>query len=159
MSTNAVPSYVPPPWDAEPTAPRPRLGELLMRRGFIDEKQLSWALGEASAKNELLGIVLLRARLIFEDELARTLSEQLSIPYLNIGHIGVDAGVARLLPAEVGTAVAAIPVRVSDGVIQVAFGDPTDPKALAAVEEALPQMSIAVAEMSAIQTAWRSLAR
>ena len=155
--TKASPSYVAPPWDAVPTA-RPRLGELLIRRGFIDEKQLAWALGEAQAKNELLGVVLLRERIIFEDELARTLSQQLSIPYLNIRHIGVDAAVARLLPAEVGEAAIAIPVRATDGVVQVAFADPTDPSALTAVTGRLPKTSIAVAEMSEIKRAWQSLA-
>jgi len=157
MPTNAARSYVAPPWDAVPSK-RPRLGELLTRRGFIDEKQLAWALAEASAKNELLGVVLLRERMIFEDELARTLSQQLSIPYINIGHIGVDGAVARLLPADVGFAAVAIPVRVSNGVVQVAFADPTDPQATAAVEERLPHMSVAVAEMSEIRRAWQSIA-
>jgi hypothetical protein len=155
---NPAPPYTVPPWDAGPSAPRPRLGELLTRRGFIDEAQLSWALKQASAKNEMLGVVLLRERMIFEDELARTLSQQLSIPYLNIGHIGVDAAVARLLPIEVGIAAAAIPVRVSNGIVQVAFADPTDPQALTSVEQRLPQMSIAVAELSEIKRAWQSLA-
>ena len=42
----------------------PRLGELLVRKGFITDDQLAWALGEARATNELLGIVLLRERMI-----------------------------------------------------------------------------------------------
>jgi type II secretion system (T2SS) protein E len=142
----------------EATASRPRLGELLVARGFISEHQLALALNEARESGELLGVVLLSKQLIFEDELARTLSQQLSIPYINIGHIGVDAAVARLLPIEVGIAAAAIPVRVGNGIVQVAFADPTDPQALTSVEQRLPQMSIAVAELSEIKRAWQSLA-
>src|SRR5437764_10717977 len=63
---------------------RPRLGELLVRRNFISEEQLTTALNEARETCELLGVVLLKRQLIFEDELARTLSEQLSIPYISV---------------------------------------------------------------------------
>jgi type IV pilus assembly protein PilB len=138
--------------------PRPRLGELLIRKGFIDEAQLAQALGEAQTTGELLGVVLLRTRMIFEDELARTLSEQLSVPYINIAHLGVDAAVVRLMPPEVGMSAAAIPVRMRSDGVQVAFGDPTDPKALTAVEAHLPRISLAVAELSQIKRAWQKFA-
>src|SRR5262245_59053025 len=55
----------------------PRLGELLIRKGFVTEDQLKWALADSRHTGELLGVVLLRRQLIFEDELARTLSDQL----------------------------------------------------------------------------------
>jgi hypothetical protein len=97
--------------------------------------------------------------MIFEDELARTLSQQLSLPYINIRQVGVDAGAARLLPVEVGMAAAAIPIRVGSDGVQVGFGDPTDDEALNAVTPHLPRISIAVAEVSEIKRAWQSLAR
>jgi type IV pilus assembly protein PilB len=138
---------------------RPRLGELLIRKGYIDKDQLASALEEARQTKELVGVVLLRKQLVFEGELARTLSDQLSVPYINIRQVGVDRFVTRLLPADVGIAAIAIPVRVlADDVVQVAFGDPTDPQALDAVAAHLPQTSIAVSEVSAITDAWRKIA-
>ena len=137
----------------------PRLGELLVRKGFITDDQLAWALGEARATNELLGIVLLRERMIFEDELARTLSQQLSIPYIGIMQIGVNPHVARMLPADVGEAAAAIPVRANEHSVQVVFADPTDPRAYAAVCAHLPEIDVAVAELSDIRLAWRTIAQ
>jgi hypothetical protein len=97
--------------------------------------------------------------MIFEDELARTLSEQLSIPYLSIMRIGVEPYAARLLPPEVGQAAAAIPVRTSGATVHVAFADPTDPAAISAVRAHLPNIEIAVAELSDIRSAWREVAR
>jgi len=139
---------------------RPRLGELLVQKGYIDRSQLTWALEEAYVTNELLGVVLLRKKLIFEPELARTLSEQLAVPYININGVGVDRMIARLLPAEIGRAAIAIPVRMqTDNTVQVAFGDPSDRRALTAVEEHLPRMSIAVAEVSAIIDEWQKIER
>src|SRR5438094_827240 len=49
------------PAAAIPSAPKigePRIGELLVRKGFISEEQLAWALTESRATNELLGVVL-----------------------------------------------------------------------------------------------------
>jgi hypothetical protein len=145
-----------------PPVPRtgaPRLGTLLVAKGYLTPDQLSAALEESRETGDLLGIVLLRRELIFEDELARTLSQQLSIPYISIGRVGVDASVTRLLPAEVGASAAAIPVRAQGTALQVAFADPTDPRALAEVERHLPRIEVAVAELSDIRLAWRTATR
>jgi hypothetical protein len=144
---------VPPPEGFGP----PRLGQLLVAKGYITEEQLAVALTESRVTQDLLGVVLLREELIFEDELARTLSEQLAIPYISIMRVGVDESVARLLPADVGAAAAAIPVREIGAMVQVAFADPTDPRALAAVGLYLPNIKPAVAELSDIRLAWRGL--
>jgi len=150
-----TPLLVPRPWKPG----LPRLGELLIGKGMIGEEELAWALGEARATNQLLGIVLLRERMIFEDELARTLSEQLSIPYISIMRVGVDLSVVRRLPSEVGAAVAAIPIRMDGGCVQVGFADPTDPEAQAAVREHLPNISLAVSVLSDIKMAWQEFNR
>ena len=151
------PALLVPPPPSSANQP-PRLGELLVRKGFITEEQLASSLTEARAANELLGIVLLRLGLIYEEELARTLSEQLSVPYISVGRVGVNAYTARLLPASVGNEVAAIPVRTRGEAVQVAFADPTDPKALAAVRKHLPSIDVAVAELTDIRSAWRRVA-
>jgi hypothetical protein len=134
---------------------RPRLGELLVRRNFITEEQLTVALNEARETGELLGVVLLKRQLIFEDELARTLSEQLSIPYISVMRVGVDAGVTCLMPAAEGHRIAAIPVREDGGEIQVAFADPTDREALEVVHRYIEHLRPAVSELSDIRMAWR----
>ena len=144
--------------DRSKSAEPPRLGSLLVRKGLISEDQLAVALTEARASNDLVGRVLLRNQWIFEDELARVLSEQLDIPYLSIMRIGVNVEVVQLLPADVGMDVAAIPVRRRGDAIHVAFADPTDQRALESVQEHLPMIDVAVAELSDIMAAWRQVA-
>jgi hypothetical protein len=165
---NGFPARLERPAAAEPAgaAPKrapllkgPRLGELLIRKGFISEDQLKWALADAQHSGELLGVVLLRRQLIFEDELARTLSDQLMIPYVSLMRIGVNAFVARLLPIEVGERVAAIPVRTSGETVHVAFADPTDSDAVRQVQAILPEIEVCVAELSDIKMAWREVRR
>jgi len=152
-AVDALPLLLPPP----PADAPPRLGELLVRKGFITEAQLAWALTESRSRSEMLGVVLVRSRMIFEDELARTLSEQLDIPYVSVGRIGVDRAIARMIPAEVGARAAAIPVRPSGDAVLVAFADPTDPGALDAVRTHLPRIDVAVGEISDIRLAWQQV--
>jgi len=167
-STNGIAADLRPGKPAAPSsaravgglpAPPPRLGEVLRRKGLISEEQLDAGLAEAHRTGELLGVVLLRKRVIFEDELARTLSEQLAIPYVSIGRVGVDVAAARMLPQSVGLQVAAIPVRLKDDGVQVAFADPTDSVAIDRVRAYVPKISLAVAELSDIRGAWRGVPR
>lgn len=137
---------------------RPRLGELLVARGFVTEEQLALALNEARETGRLLGEVLLAKQLIFEDELARTLSEQLSVPYISVMRVGANPKAMNLMPADEGRRVAAIPVRVDGAEVQVAFADPTDREALEVVHRYIDSVRIVVSELSDIRMAWRQSA-
>ena len=145
-----------PAWDGY--VPRPRLGDLLSRKGLITAEDLKDALVESQATGELLGRVLIRRGIIFEDELARSLAEQLHLPYVNLHVVGVDAGVARMIPPEDGRRAAAIPVSMIGGRVRVAFADPSDETARAIVEHYLQApYEAAVGELSDIDRAWRAI--
>ena len=135
----------------------PRLRDLLVSNGFLSEEQLSEALVESKNTDERLGWVLLRKGFVFGPELARTLSEQWGIPYLNLSSTSVDRQAVRLLPYEIGAKYAAIPVRYLDGAVQVAFADPSDAEALSAVRAHIPAIAPGVAELADIAYAWRGL--
>jgi len=137
-------------------SPPPRLGDLLVSKGYITEEQLAAALVESRSSGERLGRVLVRNGWTYEQELARALSEQWALPFVNIALIGVDASALGLLPREVGLEAHAIPVRFIEGAVQVAFADPSDPSSLAAVREHITSIAPAVAEYSDIEMAWRT---
>jgi hypothetical protein len=145
------------PRGASPFDPRVRLGDLMVSKGFIDTDQLAQALVESKQTGQLVGRVLLRRGWVFEDELARTLAEQWKLPYVRLSSVGVDHSVMRLLPRAVGVKFAAVPVRFVEDSVVVAFADPSDPGALAAVREHLPAIKLAVAEFSDIRMLWQSL--
>jgi len=146
------------PRGANPFDPPVRLGDLMVSKGFITVEQLSQALVESRESGQLVGRVLLRRGWVFEDELARTLAEQWQLPYARLSSVGVDQKVMRLLPREVGMRVEAVPVRFSEQSVLVAFADPSDPEALAAVRDYLPEIKLAVAEFSDIRMLWQSVA-
>ena len=138
---------------------RPRLGDLLRAKGMITDSQLEEALDESFAAGDLLGRVLLRHQWIFEDELARTLAEQLGLPYVNLRNAGLDNAVARLVPFETGMRFAAVPVCFHGDRVRVAFADPSDDDALQAIKAHVAAFDSAVAELSDIETALRTAHR
>jgi hypothetical protein len=138
-------------------SPRPRLGDLLVGKGMITEPQLKEGLSESYTSGELLGRIMLRHRWIFEDELARTLAEQLHLPYVNLRLTGVDHALARMMPTETGIHVAAIPIGFRADRVRVAFADPCDDQAREAVTAYVPQFDIVVSELSDIEQAWRTV--
>ena len=163
VPTDAPPAAVPGPREvaprgATPSDPPVRLGDLMVSKGFINADQLAEALVESRQTGELVGRVLLRRGWVYEDELARTLAEQWKLPYVRLSSVGVDQQVMRLLPSAVGVPFAAVPVRFTEQSILVAFADPSDPEALAAVREYLPSIKLAVAEFSDIRSLWRGVA-
>ncbi len=140
-------------------APRPRLGDLLLAKGMITEEQLDEGLVEARVSGDLLGRILLRHEWIFEDELARALAEQLNLPYVNLRNAGIDYALARILPVETGVRFAAIPIGVRGDLVRVAFADPYDEGARDAVGAYVQNVEPVVAELTDIETAWRTVAR
>jgi hypothetical protein len=161
-STNQIPARIEGPLGQATVSQlfgrRPRLGDLLLDKGLIAESELRTALVESAQTGDRLGRVLVRRELIFEDELARMLAEQLALPYVSLRAVGVDSTVAELLPIETGLHFAAIPIARLNGKVRVAFADPFDSGALAAVAEHIPAYAPVVAELSEIELAWRTVA-
>jgi len=154
----AEPAAVPVPVRVETFfLERPRLGDLLLKKGLITAEQLQTALTESRETGDLLGRVMIRQRFIFEDELARTLADQLELPYVNLRVAGFDRSIAGMVPSSEGMRIAAVPIAVLGGRIRVAFADPSDETAKAVVRQYVGDFSLAVAELSEIELTWRSL--
>ena len=136
---------------------RPRLGDLLLKKGLISKEQLEAALKESRETGDLLGRVMIRRQFIFEDELARTLADQLALPYVNLRVAGFDRAAAAMIPSSEGMRIAAVPIGILGGRVRVAFADPSDETAQAVARKFVGDFALAVSELSEIELAWRSL--
>ena len=63
---------------------KPRVGEILVRAGVIDELQLSSALGEQSRWGRRLGVTLIKMGMVEEGHLVRALAKQLDLPVASL---------------------------------------------------------------------------
>ncbi len=137
---------------------RPRLGTILLRKGWISHEKLDAALEASRVSGMRLGETLLSRGWLFEPELAAALAEQFGLRYVDLVRHPLDPSAARLLPLEVARRMFAVPVRfVDSGAIEVAVGDPADADP-AALEQVLGRrVELVVGERSVIQDAWRYL--
>jgi hypothetical protein len=136
---------------------RPMLGWVLVKRGLITQEQLDVGLAEVKRTGMRLGEVLLSRGWLFEGDLARALAMQFELEYVDVLTQSVDQYVARMLPLEVARRMFAIPVRwVGDGIL-VAVADPGDVDVPALEQILRHDVTIAVGERTAIQSAWRHL--
>lgn len=79
---------------------RPKLGELLVDAGVIDEMQLESALGEQGNWGKRLGQTLLELGVLDEETLVRTLARQLAIPVVWLRGKRIKPEIVALLPDD-----------------------------------------------------------
>jgi len=137
---------------------RPRLGTILLRKGWISHDRLDAGLEAARITGMRLGETLLARGWLFEPELAAALAEQFGLRYVDLVRHPLDPRAARLLPLEVARRMFAVPVRFMDsGAVEVAIGDPYDAD-LEALQQILGRpVEVVVGERSVIQDSWRYL--
>jgi hypothetical protein len=104
---------------------RPPLAALLVEAGVATEEQLRLAASEGMATGERLGEVLLRRGSIDEPSLAGLLARQWDLPF-DDGDGPADEGALALLPANEAERLEACPIGFADGMPVVAIAEPTD---------------------------------
>lgn len=94
---------------------RPKLGEILVQAGVIDELQLASALGEHQRWGRRLGVTLIKLGMVEEGHLIRALAQQLDLPIASLGGKRIAEEVIALVPAKVASEHGVIPLFVKQG--------------------------------------------
>lgn len=103
------------------------LGSLLVREGLITLEQLELALVDQQQIGRRLGEILVDLGWVTSRDIARALSKQYELDFLDLSSHPIDEGAASLLPPELAFRYQALPVTfLPDGVLLVAIADPTD---------------------------------
>src|SRR5690625_6338 len=104
---------------------RKRLGDLLVDAGLITPEQLQKALAE-KAPDEKLGDTLLREGYITELQLIEVLEFQLGVPHINIHQYPIEQETIQLVPKELAKRFQVMPIRTEGNQLFVAMADPMD---------------------------------
>lgn len=94
---------------------RPKVGEILIRAGLIDEGQLRAALGDQSNWGQRIGVTLVKMGLIEERDLVRALAQQLQLPVVGLEGKRVQPEVLELVPLAFAEKHLCVPLFVKDG--------------------------------------------
>ena len=115
---------------------KPKIGELLVRAGAIDEIQLRSALAEQRQWGRPLGMTLVRMGFVDEDTLVHTLANQLRLPVVKLAGKRVNREVLDLVPLDLAEKHRCLPLLVNDeGGRRVLYLGMEDPADLESVDE------------------------
>lgn len=115
---------------------RPRIGEVLIQAGIIDELQLEAALGQQQRWGGRLGRSLVGLGFLDEPTLVRVLSDMLRVPVAQLGHKHPAPDVLELLSADLAEKYCCIPLFTKrEGGKAVLYLGMEDPSDLAALDE------------------------
>ncbi len=103
-----------------------RLKQILIRDRLILEDQLEKLLEEQTHTGETLTKILIRRQAITEENLIRALSELLGLPPINLSRIKIDPKVIQLLPKELAKRHQVIPISLLGHTVSLAMVDPVD---------------------------------
>lgn len=103
-----------------------RIGELLVHRDLISLAQLQRAQQEQRAFGKRLTTILLRLGFITERQLAGFLAEHYKVPYFDFATHEIDPEVLRLVDKSIAAKHLAIPVQRAGSKLIVAMADPNN---------------------------------
>jgi type II secretion system protein E len=106
------------------------IGEALVARGLITQEQLEKALAERSSPSERIDQVLIRSGLVHERDILKVLSEELSIPIVELDEKDIDRELLQLVPSRLVHKYGIFPIDRNGKGIRVATSDPYNVYAL-----------------------------
>jgi type IV pilus assembly protein PilB len=114
----------------------PRVGEILVQAGVIDDFQLRAALGEQTRWGRRLGVTLVKLGFIEERDLVRALASQLGLPVATLEGKRIQQEVLNLVPMEIVEQYMVIPLFVKkEGGADVLYLGVDDPDNLAVFDD------------------------
>ena len=116
--------------------PETQWGQRLVQRAVITAAQLNEVLEEEKKTDTFLGILLVRKGLASEEQVARALSEQLGLAYIDLATRPIDPETLDFIPESLCRTHRAVPVLALGDSVTVAMANPLDAKAIEELKEA-----------------------
>ena len=113
------------------------LGTLIFRAGLLAEEQLEDALQEGMRTGKRLGEVLLERGWLHERDLGRMLAGQKGLPFVEISAADAEPEALAALPPSKAMLQTTLPLRYEDGELVVAVADPSNELVLENLRRAL----------------------
>ncbi|RJX31497.1 MAG: GspE/PulE family protein [Oxalobacter sp.] len=103
-----------------------RLGEMLLRQRLISEEQLQAALAEQKRSGRKLGRVFVENGFVTEDVISGALARQMNIPFIHLKQYNLKLQIVRMMPEMQARRFRAMPLEDQGDHILVGMADPTD---------------------------------
>ncbi len=111
------------------------IGELLVKSGIITEDQLNEALAIQKENNKRLGEILIELGYLKPKDLIWLLSEQASMPFIELKPEILDSKLIRSFPENFLYNYCIIPLYEIEGKLYIAIGNPANREAIEKIKE------------------------
>jgi type IV pilus assembly protein PilB len=122
---------------------RPRLGEVLLDQNLLSPEALSSALDLQQASGRRLGAILVESGLVDPNVLNEALAHHFGVETIDLRRVKPTDEALDLVTETPAREHRVMPIKISDGVLEIALADPGDPAARAYLAS-LPVASIHV---------------
>ena len=124
-------------------APRKMLGERLLSRGVVTERQLELAVREQKRTGAMLGEILIQLGLVSPQTLSAVLAEQGGVSYVDLTEVDVPGEVLGLVPETLARRLVVLPISRTGQELLLVMGNIYDIEAISEVE-ALTRLRVKV---------------
>ena len=111
-----------------------QLGELLIERGIINQRQLDKALAAQQEKGGLIGEILVDLGFAREEDIAQSLTAQYGFPYLPLSNYDVNPKITSIIPGRVARQYLLIPIDKIGNNLTISMSNPLNIQAVEDVE-------------------------
>lgn len=113
-----------------------RLGDLLLAAGVVTEEDIEKGLALQKEQKGRLGEVMIKNKLISEQQLIEALQMQLGIEFIDLTKVNIPMDLARIVPKNVARQYQVVPVRTVKDELYLAMSDPMNFLAIEEVRKA-----------------------
>ena len=106
----------------------------MVEKGLITQAQLEECLEEQKKTKEYLGVMLVRKKIVTEEGLMRSLSEQFNIPFVHLKDQNIDWNVCLKYFPSMTADQNALAIHADEKTVFVAVRDPLDTVSLSNIE-------------------------
>ncbi len=111
-----------------------RIGEVLLERGVITQKELEKALALQKEQGGLMGQILIQLGYVTEEEIALALTAQYGFPYLPLDNYDIDMALTAIVPEQVARQYCLIAIDRIGNALTLAMADPSNIQAIEDIE-------------------------
>ncbi|GBE00500.1 type II secretion system protein E [bacterium BMS3Abin07] len=103
-----------------------RIGQILKERGLLTEQEINLSIEQQKITGDLLGETFIKLGFVSAPEMAKALSEQAGMPYLNLHEYTISEDALKLVPKDVAERVGFMPIDLKEGRLTIGLVNPSN---------------------------------
>ena len=112
-----------------------KLGQILIEQGVLTVENLEKALEVQKTESGLLGEILIRLKMVHEEDIVIALATQFNFPYLAVQNFTINQEAVQSVPAELAIRHTFIPIDKVHNILTVVMADPSNQESIRQIEE------------------------